>query len=130
MKMWETTLWALKSEKKEGREVSGCHSRDSPATCGEDYGEAGFSSVACGGLYATASGYALKEAAAGGKPRLLAGAVAHGVSTLEQSVPEWLYYVKGPMLEQFLKNCSLCEGPTLEKTDTKIFFWYIYRYSV
>ena len=34
---------------------------------------------------------------------------------LEQSVPEGLHPWKGPMLEQFMKNCSLWEGLTLEK---------------
>lgn len=41
------------------------------------------------------------------RSRLLAGAVALGGQMLEQSVPERLYSVEGPMLEQVLKNCSL-----------------------
>ena len=34
---------------------------------------------------------------------------------MEQSAPEGLHTMKGPMLEQFVKNCSLWERPTLEK---------------
>ncbi|KAK4824540.1 hypothetical protein QYF61_016144 [Mycteria americana] len=41
--------------------------------------------------------------------------VADGGPMLEQSVPEGLYTLKGLMLEQLLKNCSLWKGPTLEK---------------
>ena len=38
----------------------------------------------------------------------------HRGPTLEQSVSEGLQLWKGPMLEQFLKNCGPWEGPTLE----------------
>ncbi|TRZ08160.1 hypothetical protein HGM15179_018947 [Zosterops borbonicus] len=41
---------------------------------------------------------------------LRAGFVTFGVTTLQ-----WMHPLKRPMLEQFLKNCSLWEMPMFEK---------------
>ncbi|KAK4824529.1 hypothetical protein QYF61_016109 [Mycteria americana] len=97
----------------------------------ESHAEADIHTVARGGPHVGASGCALKEAAAHGDPIqeqapgrscgprrrvhagacFLAGPVACGGPMREQFVPEGLYSVEGPMLEQLVKKCIPWEGP-------------------
>jgi len=92
----------------------------------DDHGGADVHTASCGGPHAGACGYALKAITACREPTLgqapvrncgpwrgaheeagfLAGTVVCEGPMLEYSISEGLYLWKGPMLEQFLKNCS------------------------
>jgi len=120
-----------RSVKSEGTRCSRCPRADSPAARGEDHGGAGCSHAAHGGPHNAACGYALKKAAALGKPMLeqapgrsrgqgvgdhagasfLAEAAAHKGDTLEQSVPEGLYSMGRIHTEAVLKDYLPWKGP-------------------
>jgi len=133
--MWEKQLCRQQGQwRRRGRRCSRHQSRDSPAACGEDHGEAGCPHAAHGGPRWTRS-----PPAALGEPHAGAGGCLKEAVTLwrtcagagscqdlwpcVESIPGWSRFagricdpVGNPCWSSlFLKDCILWQGPTLEQ---------------